>query len=106
MDRSDVITLVGAVRTQDEYGIWRTTPTRRIVMCQVDSVTRAEFFDAGRSGLNPEYVFRVFFGDYAGEDTVIYGGNAYGIYRTYRGRDDIMELYAERKGGTNGEGNS
>lgn len=101
MDRSDVITLIGVTRSQDEYGVWRTTPVRRHVMCQVNSVTRAEFFEAGRNGLNPELVFRVFFGDYDGEDTLIYNGQGYGIYRAYRGRNDIVELYAERKGGTN-----
>jgi hypothetical protein len=71
-------------------------------MCQVNSVTRNEFFEAGRNGLNPEYVFRVFFGDYDGERIVEYKGKRYGVYRTYHGRNDMMELYAERKGGTNG----
>jgi len=32
-----------------------------------------------------------------------YKGNRYGIYRTYIGRNDTIELYAERKGGTNGK---
>lgn len=102
LDRSEVITLVTEVKQQDANGVWKTTTTTRDVFCQVDSVTRAEFFDGGRNGLNPEYRFRMFFGDYAGERTVIYDGKAYGIYRTYHGRNDIIELYAERKGGTNG----
>ena len=55
-------------------------------MCQVDSVTRSEFFEAGRNGLNPEFVFRVFFGDYeGGERLVEYRGKRYSIYRTYHG---------------------
>ena len=40
--------------------------------------------------------------DYQGEDSVQYNGRTYGIYRTYLGREDTIELYAERKGGTNG----
>lgn len=44
----------------------------------------------------------MFFGDYQGEKTVEYNGVTYGIYRTYLGRNDTIELYAERKGGTNG----
>ena len=74
-------------------------------MCYVDSVTRSEFFDAGRNGLNPEFVFRVFFADYEGESILEYNGNRYGIYRTYNNASDEVELYAERKGGTNGNGN-
>ena len=35
--------------------MWRETPSFREVMCQVDSITRNEFFDAGRNGLNPEF---------------------------------------------------
>lgn len=101
MDRSEVITLIGTKQTQDDTGVWRQTQTKRNVFCQVNSVTRAEFFDGGRNGLNPEFVFTLFFGDYEGEQTLIYNGDAYGIYRTYRGRNDVMELYAERKGGTN-----
>lgn len=102
MDRSEVLTLIGSTRTQDEYGIWHETPTRRDVFCQVNSVTRSEFFEAGRNGLNPEYEFTMFSGDYDGERTCEYKGNQYSIYRTYRGRNDTIELYAERKGGTNG----
>lgn len=102
MDRSAEITLIREVKTQDDFGVWRNTTTERTVFCQVNSVTRAEFFDGGRNGLNPEYVFTMFFADYDGERTVRYNGNVYGIYRTYHGRTDRIELYAERKGGTNG----
>lgn len=101
MDRSNVITLVSTVKTQDELGVWRETPSPRDVFCQVDSVTRNEFFEGGRNGLNPQYRFTVFAGDYEGEQTVIYNGLPYAIYRTYHARTDELELYAERKGGTN-----
>ena len=102
MDRSEVLTLIGTTRTQDEYGIWRETPTARNVFCQVNSITRSEFFDAGRNGLNPEFMFSMFAGDYEGERTCEYRGQKYSIYRTYLGRNDVLELYAERKGGSNG----
>lgn len=106
MDRSNVITLVPTEKSQDVYGVWRETGTGRDVFCQVDSISRAEFFDAGRSGLNPEYRFTLFFGDYNGEQTIIYNGKAYAVYRTYHARTDVIELYAERKGGTNGKENA
>ena len=98
-----VLILVGKTRTQDEFGMWQDTPARRQIFCQVESVTRAEFFDGGRNGLNPEFQFTVFAGDYAGETVCQYDGKPYAIYRTYRvPGTDYMELYAERKGGTNG----
>lgn len=102
MDRSEVLTLIGTTKEQDEFGIWRETPTARNVFCQVSSITRSEFFDAGRNGLNPEFMFSMFAGDYEGERTCEYRGQQYSIYRTYLGRNDTLELYAERKGGTNG----
>ena len=98
-----MIELVGYTLTQDDYGVWQQTATTRQVFAQVDSVTRAEFFEGGRNGLNPEYRFTLFFGDYDGEDTVVYNGLQYAIYRTYQGRTDTVELYVERKGGTNGD---
>ena len=101
MDRSDVITLVGATMEQDAFGVWRESTTERDVFCSVESVTRAEWFEGGKNGLVPEFKFVVFFGDYENEKTVIYKGEAYGIYRTYRGKNDRLELYAERKGGVN-----
>lgn len=102
MDRSDVITLIKETQTQDANGVWRKTITERDVFCQVNSITRAEFYDAGRNGLNPEFSFSMFFGDYDGERTVRYKDNTYGVYRTYHARTDVLELYVERKGGTNG----
>lgn len=103
MDRSDVITLVSVVKTQDDYGVWRETETKRDIFCQVDSVTRSEFFEGGRNGLNPQFRFTCFFGDYQDEQIVIYNGKTYSVYRTYIGRNDTIELYVERKGGTVGK---
>ena len=97
-----MITLIGATRTQNDYGVWELTKTVRDVFAQVDSVTRAEFFEGGRNGLNQEYKFTMFAGDYNRETELIYDGEPYAIYRSYHGRNDTVELYAERKGGTNG----
>lgn len=103
MDRSQIITLISYPRTQDTNGVWRdSAPVERTVYCQVDSVTRAEFFEGGRNGLNPEYRFTMFFGDYNGERTVRYNGVLYSIYRTFHARTDEIELYAERRAGAGG----
>lgn len=103
MDKSDVIMLLNINLVADEYGVERKQTTSREVYCQVDSVTRSEFFEGGRNGLNPEYRFRVFEGDYQGESELVYCGKTYSVYRTYCGRNDVLELYVERKGGTNGK---
>lgn len=105
MDRSDVINLYADSVTYDEYGVARKTRTAKQVFCKVDSVTRSEFFDAGRSGLNPEYRMTMFFGDYDGETVVGYKGRLYSVYRTYHAKTDVIELYVERQGGTDGEEN-
>lgn len=104
MDRSTPIMLFSTTKAQDAYGVWVESPTSRMVFCQVDSVTRAEFFDGGRNGLNPEYRMTMFFGDYNGEKLLSYNGQTYSVYRTYQGKNDTIELYVERKGGTNGKG--
>lgn len=106
MDRSDVITLVTETYSQNQYGVQVPTTVSQDVFCQVDSVTASEFFEGGRNGLNPSYRFTMFAPDYDDQKTVMYKGKAYGIYRTYLGRNDTIELYAERKGGTNGIGDT
>lgn len=106
MDRSDTITLIKSTRTRDDYGRWQAKETTNKVYVQVDSITRSEFYEAGRNGLNPEYRFRMFFGDYDGESECIFHGLRYSIYRTYLRRNDELELYVERKGGSNGTGNA
>lgn len=102
MDRSSVISLISYTDQQDTNGVWqKNVRTATDVYCQVDSVTRAEFFAGGQTGLKPEYRFTLFFGDYSGETELEYNGVAYAIYRSYYGRNDTVELYAERKAGVN-----
>lgn len=103
MDRSTPIRLLSISKTQNAFGVWEESCTPRDVYAQVDSVTRAEFFDGGRNGLNPELRFTLFFGDYQGERIVEYNGETYAVYRTFHARKDSIELYTERKGGTNGK---
>jgi SPP1 family predicted phage head-tail adaptor len=103
MDRSDIIELIPATKAVDANGVERMVEGKaRTVMCRVKGITRNEFFEAGRNGLNPEFQFDLFFGDYDGEKIVRYNGQRYAVYRTYFGRTDTVELYVERKGGTNG----
>lgn len=101
MDRSDIIFLISQSKYQDNTGVWRSTTSKRQVYCQVDSISQSEFFEGGRNGLNPSLRFVVFAADYENESIVEYKSETYAIYRTYLRRNDYIELYCERKGGTN-----
>lgn len=107
MDRSAVISLISTTKQKDDYGVTRETESApRDVYCQVESATQREFYEGGRNGFNPEFKFTMFFADYNNEPIVKYNGNPYSVYRTYLRKDDKIELYVERKGGTNGKGNA
>lgn len=99
-----VCKLVERTRVQDEYGVWKESLTYKEVFCDVGSVSKSEFFDGGRSGLNPQMRFDVFHGDYNGEPLVEYEGKTYAVYRTFKPQtSDYIELYVQREGGTNGK---
>lgn len=102
MDRSDVIYLLTASRAQDSLGVWHTQTVSKRVFCEVTSVSQSEWFEGGRNGLNPEFRFRLFRYDYNGEDTAIYNGEVYSIYRTYIDKNELIDLYVQKKKGANG----
>ena len=100
----DELILLKTQITKDSCGVEKETFLSRTVMCRNKSVTRSEFFGGGRSGLNPEMVFYVFAGDYEGETLCRFHGQTYTIYRTFLTEgSDYIELYVERKGGSNGK---
>lgn len=99
----DVLYLVKQTMAADAYGVMRPTKNKKQVFCKVGSINRSEFYNAGRSGLNPDFMFSVFSGDYSGESICEYRGKSYSIYRTYINNDDYIELYVQREGGSNGQ---
>lgn len=99
MDRSRVLTLISVSYTEDDIDQQVPVETRKDVFCNITSVSASEFFDAGRAGLKPEFRATMFVYDYGGEDTVELDGVRYGVYRTYLGRNETIELYLERKVG-------
>lgn len=100
---NDTLYLLSTTYTANQYGVPVATQEKHEVFCDRESVSRSEFFNAGRNGLNPQFMFRIFKGDYQGETVCQYDGLTYSIYRTYETDDDYIELYVERKGGTNGQ---
>ena len=96
--RPDVVYLHRKIYGEDEYGVKRSKEIDREVFAYISSVSANEFFEGGRNGLNPEIRVTIFDGDYHDEETLIWNGVAYRVYRTYRGTDQI-DLYAERRKG-------
>ena len=126
MDRSDVINLIELNLEQNDFGKWdavdfvdplveygvsieETEPepfSNRYqyksteVFCDVKSITRTEWFETGRNGIeHPAFVFVINRNEYNGEKIVEYNGQYYGVYRTYEAKNENLELYVEAKGG-------
>ena len=102
MDRSVAFYLVAKTVEQDDFGQFIEETTNRLCYGQIGSVSMTEFYSAGQNGFKPEYRITMFGPDYEGEDELILDGVAYFIYRTDRPRNDTVELYLERRAGTNG----
>ena len=100
MDRSDEIKLITETWAEDTYGVLQPTETTKTVFCDVGSVTGSEIAEFGRNGINPELRMTMFRYDYGGQRIVEYNGDRYSVYRTYFARNDTIELYVERRGGT------
>lgn len=99
-----VIKLLTMTKVKDNRGVGRKSYTPSEVFARVRTVTRSEFFEGGRNGLNPEFQFTVFQGDYDGQAVIEYEGKRYAIYRTYISPgQDYIELYAQREGGVNAQ---
>lgn len=90
--------LVAEAFTTDDYGNQIAAETKTEVFCEVISISKSEFYQAGEAGHKPAFRFDMFVGDYAEQNIIEYDGKRYYIYRTYT-RDDTVELYAEEKVG-------
>ena len=99
MDRSTPLTLIAVTYTVDSIGQKVPTETSRGVYCNLRSVSRQEWKDAGEMGFKPSFVATMFAYDYQGEELAELNSKRYGIYRTYLTTDDQIELYLEAKAG-------
>lgn len=94
-----VIKLITKTITRNAIGYPVETGTAKEVLCRVESVTRAEYFQAGKAGIAPAFVFVINAAEYSGEVEAEYLGKTYRIYRTYADGSDYLELYAEYRSG-------
>jgi len=78
--------------------------TSATVMAEIDSVTKSEFYEAGRLGLQPDFRATIYDFEYTDEPIVKWNGKLYSVYRTYyiNGADRV-ELYCTERGGTKDE---
>lgn len=99
MDRSVAFYLIAERTEQDSLGQFIGTQVKRLVYGQISSVSSTEFFSGGQNGLTPEWRIDMFAPDYEDEEKAEVNGVVYTIYRHYWRRNDVLELYLERRRG-------
>lgn len=97
MDKSKVLTLIAIEYSVDAIGQQVPVETARNVFCNVVSVTRDEWYQGGKAGLNPQFRATMFSYDYNGETICELEGVRYSIYRTFLAKGESIELYLEKK---------
>ena len=94
---NEILTLITATQTADEYGDMVTTETTREVFAKLGSIGMKEFYQAQAVGLQPELKFVLAdYLDYNGETLVGYNGQRYRVLRTYRAGQELeLTVYRE-----------
>lgn len=78
------------IRGRDQYGNEILTQTPRMIYCQIQSVTRNEYYAAGTDDIKPELDLRITHRlDYEGENLVRYNGELYDVIRTFWSGDAV-----------------
>ncbi len=77
------LVLIGTEPGENDMGDPITVPTRKPILCDVQSVTRSEHYQAATHGLKPEIVFVVNKYDYEGEKQAEFEKKPYNVIRTY-----------------------
>ena len=96
----DLLTLIAETYAQDDIGQQIATETATNVWAHLRSVSRAEWFAAGRDGMQPELVAETPIVNYNGERIAVWRGKRYNVYRTYfADGSDTIELYLEERVG-------
>ena len=99
MDRSRTLKLISQTYKKDSIGQMIPEETEREVFCSVSSVSGSEWIEAGRNGIRPEVKITMFQPDYQGELITELDGTRYSVYRTYMAKNELIELYLEKKAG-------
>jgi len=94
----DVVDLVRITIIKDKLHQERKIEERNQVFADRKSISQTEFYSAGNSGFNPQYVFSIRMSDYNFEESLYYNNYKYSIYRTYQ-KGEFIELYTHKKVG-------
>lgn len=86
------LTLLGIEYEKDEWGNQKPIPIKKTVLCNLESASRSEFYNASVSGYKPELVFIIHTYEYDNEEKVEFEGKEYTIIRTYRKNFEELEL--------------
>lgn len=81
---NDEITLIRTTQTENDMGDVINIEERNVVLCEVESVTRNEFYNAAKVDMQPEIVFVINRYDYEGQSELEYEGNLYDVIRSYK----------------------
>ena len=100
MDRSNTLKLVAETYTQNAIGVFEPKETETEVCCSIESIGQQEWAAASRQGFNPEIKATINRYEYNKEQIVVIEGKRYSVYRTYVAKGEKIELYLERKVGT------
>lgn len=92
-----VINLCAETITADSVGNQIKTYTKRQVYASRNPIAQSEFFATRTAGIRAEYVFSISALDYAGEKVIEWNDELYSVYRTYENRNELTELYVEKK---------
>lgn len=95
---NELLKLISTEYEFDEIGNETVKTVDREIFCECMSISQKEYFQCSQSGLKPEYKFKIWLDDYAGETLVTYNDVLYSVYRTYK-LNDFIELYVTLKVG-------
>lgn len=92
------LTLINVVYVSDNIGNQNKVESKRVVLCNVNTIGRREFYEASTSDLNPEIIFTVNKYEYQKERYAEYEGVKYRIIRDYllKNEFELVELTCER----------
>lgn|SRR5690625_4038408 len=95
---NDEITLIEVIKGENEIGDPIETEERTTVLCEIESVTRNEFYQAAHYDMNPEIVFVINKYDYNNQTMVEFEGSLYDVIRSYepRQRHNPTPMYIDR----------
>lgn len=74
-------------------------PIETVVFCEVNSISRNEFYNASLAGLKPSIVFTVHSYEYNDETQIKFDTKNYKVMRTYLKNTEELELTCEKVAG-------